>query len=372
MNSDHTPVNLEVRALNQQDVAYDDGRPLARDTAPGWKAALVVCALMAIFVIAVQGLVQPWIDLMLPFLEEADVKSEFAPHEQASNYLLLIMMAAGIAGHRFAVDGWQLRLSVGFILLGVAMYAAESDFIREMTLPVLAGPMLLIIGAGLLRTRRWMLLVFAAAIAFLVLGATIDFVSDHPELVASFDSSGLLERGATSLNEEVMELVGVAMMCLIPLLLFLPPLVRLTQANTAGAVLMLLAFALVAWGNGFLHYNYYRPMHILLLGGSLSGIGCLGAIATNQWLIRPRDRLVVLPQTGFYLVLILALCVLPVVYRMPPRWVNLTIWAIALLTLGWYLQRRSRTVVSDCPRMDPALAAAGPSRSRSRSRGQWS
>ena len=104
MNSDHTPVNLEVRALNQQDVAYDDGRPLARDTAPGWKAALVVCALMAIFVIAVQGLVQPWIDLMLPFLEEADVKSEFAPHEQASNYLLLIMMAAGIAGHRFAVE----------------------------------------------------------------------------------------------------------------------------------------------------------------------------------------------------------------------------------------------------------------------------
>ncbi|GAB4234831.1 MAG: hypothetical protein Kow00121_62500 [Elainellaceae cyanobacterium] len=195
------------------------------------------------------------------------VQSEYTLGEQLSKLYLLVIIQVAFVGYLSGNSIQKVKLSISFLLLGLVLYLAESNMISEEVQPFFGLVLLALVSYYLIRLRNWLSLSFIAfGIAAIVGGSMLDRLGEtNPENLNTLLQvlSSLLN--SLSFSEEQFDLLGVASCCLAAILSEQKPLESFFRRANKELVLAVLGTVLIAFGNGFIHFEY-KPAAKLYLG----------------------------------------------------------------------------------------------------------
>ena len=266
------------------------------------------------------------------------LESEYSLYEQLSSFYLLIIVLNSVVSYQVSNHIIKVKLSILFLVLGLAMYMSEHNMIKEITQPIFGfifGTCLCVL---LFRLRSWLctilLIVGFISIAF---GSLIDFawgnqsiISSLPDFVTPFVHPDL---------ERFLEFTGIAFLCLCSTLQFHMPLANFVSTNRKEILMILLAAGMISFGNGFIHYLHGPSSKLFLIGMVLTIAGFLGLVVTCKNINKNGAKFILVSEKFFYLFIFLFFLVLPSIHGRPRILTSLLLWLPTMLFMAFYLLR---------------------------------
>jgi len=269
-----------------------------------------------------------------PFIH---LRSEYQVGEQLSKYYLFVVMLISILSYRIVKDPLRLKMSIGFLILGLTMYLAESNMILEIVQPIFG---LLIVGCVvyfLLKGRLWLVLFLLLLGSFLISNAVIIDLLHEQEVIKPY----VPEQATIFLNalptEGRLEVIGIACVTLAVIISFLDVLAQFTQNNVKGTFWILFTSGMITVGNGFLHFQYRPRLRLVTLALLLTMIGFLGLMYTNKYVNKQNMRLTLVNEDSFYLFIFFFFVVLPTVFGRNHYVTSVFLWLPTMTLLALYL-----------------------------------
>lgn len=271
--------------------------------------------------------------------------SEYSLIEQATKFILLIMMAVSIMAYRNEEDSSKVKLSITCCLFAVAMYFSESNFIEESWQPMFGAVFILVALWQLLKTDVVALLFLLCGCTAIVMGMAGDMWSDHPEMFG--DRSAMFDLGRVLYSmEEQMDLWGVAFIVYACLFVFRGILTAFTVRYPANLILLFLSAGLVAAGNGFAHWQYH-PGQILTAAATVMALtGLVAMVLVTERQSGLELQFGFFDKSAFYRNCFLLFLVLPVIYGGVGGALNLILWASIFVLAGRYLYKNNPHLIA--------------------------
>jgi hypothetical protein len=266
------------------------------------------------------------------------LQSEYSLYEQLSSFYLFIIILNSVISYQISNDIINVKLSILFLVLGLAMYMSEHNMIKEITQPIFGlifGTCLCVL---LFRLRSWLCTIFLIvgfmSIAF---GALIDFawgnesaISLLPDFVTPFVHPHL---------ERFLELAGIAFLCLCSIIQFHAPLSNFVSKNRKEILMILLSVGMISFGNGFIHYLHRPSSKLFLFGMVLTISGFLGLVFTCQNINKIGAKFMLVSEKFFNLFIFFFFLVLPSIHGRPRLLSSLLLWLPTMLFMAYYLWR---------------------------------
>lgn len=261
-------------------------------------------------------------------------RSEYTVGEQLSKYYLFVVMLVSILSYRILKDPLKLRISISFLILGLTMYLAESNMIREKVQPLFGLLIFAYTFYLLIKGRLWLVSFLLFLGGFMISGGALK------DLELS-----MLEQVTGFLNalpgEERLEVIGIACVCLAVIVCFLDVISQFTQNNAKGTFLFLATSGMITVGNGFLHFQYRPSARLTMIFPLLlTMIGFLGFMYTNKYVNKQNMRLALVNEDFLYLFILFFFVVLPTVFERNNIVTSVFLWFPVMTFLALYLYHR--------------------------------
>lgn len=297
---------------------------------------LVLSALFWILVFLATVFWGPVYDLMNQIIT---MRSEYSLLEQGTKLLLLFMLTGSLIAYRNEELPARILLGLTFLLFGTAMYLAESNLIPEIGQPLFGALFILAIVWQLLKIDLIALVLVFCGGAGIFVGMLGDFLSEHPEVIASWSLILSTAQIVVSL-EEHLDLWGIAFFTYACLFVFRDILTRFFRNNRLNLAILVLSAALIASGNSFVHWQYQPGRTGQTIGTAMAFLGLLGVALVDRRLLKGDMRFGFFDRNVFYRNVALIFVVLPVIYGGLWSILNLILWLCFFTLAGAYLYQR--------------------------------
>ena len=298
------------------------------------KVAIIFIVFWCLFII-LYVLEKPYYLIMAKVIT---VKTEYKVLEQLSKYYLFIVMLVSIISYKHQIQIDRIKLSIGFLLIGLTMYLSESNMITEMAQPVFGIVILGNIFYLLYKSRSWltMLLLFSG-LAIIFLGWVKDYISEH-ELVNDYLPQYAIGYFKEKIREEAREVIGLAFVCLSVIICFLDSITAFFNENKFRYVLLVIVTSgMITIGNGFLHWQYQPNIKIESVALVLTLSGFIGFILTNRHMLKKNSNLTLVDEEEQYIFMFFVFVVLPAIHGSHNTMISLVLWFPAIMFIGGYL-----------------------------------
>lgn len=261
---------------------------------------------------------------------------EYTVYEQLSKYYVFIVILISIYSYRILNEPIRIKISICFLVLGLALYLSESNMIAEMAQPIFAFIILAYTFFLLYRSRSWFVFfLLLLGCSVISAGVSADFASEH-ELVKSYIPQPI--SNVLSIEyEEIYDVTGIGFICISVIIYFIDTIEKFIKSNTIGTLCILTTSGLVTVGNGFLHFQYKRSIGLTSFALMMTISGFLGLLMTNKYVNKKDAMLTLITEEHFYLFVFSFFVVLPVIYGNITAVESLVIWLPTLIFLGLYL-----------------------------------
>jgi hypothetical protein len=282
-------------------------------------------------VVVLSALWKPVWDYMKSFMQ---MHAEYSLLEQGSKLLLLVMLFTSLLELSNRKDEQAVRLGVTFSLFAVALYAAESNFIWSELQPLFGAFFILTICWRLLRSDWLALLFMLLGGGFIFLGIVSDVALDKPALLPATPFFEQWKANAAAVEEQF-DLWGIACMSFASLVAFRATLMKVFSDHPGDLLVLLVSLSLIAAGNGFVHWQYNPSPIFQVLSSALAMAGIFGLSRIDRRISGRGFELTRFDRERFYVGLIIAFVVLPVVFGGTGLPFNLIFW----LSFFYYFQK---------------------------------
>lgn len=274
--------------------------------------------------------------------------SEWNLLEQLSKYYLFVVMLVSIISYNHQKQIYKIKLSIGFLLIGLVMYLSESNMITNTAQPVFGIVIFGYIFYFLFKYRSWLTvsLIFLG-LATILLGWVIDYTTEN-EWVYDYFPQYALGYFNEKIREEGCDAIGLAFVCVSVIICFLDSLSAFFKENKLRYVLLVMVTSgMITVGNGFLHWQHHPNIKIKTFALVLTLLGFIGFILTNKYLLQKYRNLTMVDEEKQYLYMFFVFVVLPAVSGYQNTMISLVLWFPAFMFMGGYLFFRHPNVITD-------------------------
>lgn len=261
-------------------------------------------------------------------IEHVIVKSEYTLGEQMSKVYLLFTLLIGLYAYPRSTSPNKVLLSIGYIVLGLVTYIAESNMITELTQPILGIGLIGLVMFLLFKHQQWLsFLTIGTGVFILSLGSLTDLFHQYRHLFARFEP---LPDFFLNPPEELFDLIGVTLICMSAAYCFYSEIIDFVKTNLLGFLLLVLSIFIVSFGNGLLHYSYApsNNFHLTALAMSIVGF-LLFAFADYRFIFLNKEY-----QNFIYPSFAVFFIVLPSVFQQARNSIVFLIWIPFVITIA--------------------------------------
>ena len=266
------------------------------------------------------------------------VQSEYNALEQLSKYYLFIVMLVSIISYKHQIQIDKIKLSIGFLLIGLTMYLSESNMITGKAQPVFGIVIFGYIFYLLFKSRSWLtMLLLLLGLAAIFLGWARDYISEN-EWVNDYFHQYAIGYFKEKIREEACDAIGLAFVCVSVIICFLDSITAFFNKNKLRYVLLVaVTSGMITIGNGFLHWQHQPNIRIESVALVLTLVGFIGFILTNRHLLQKNKNLTLVDDEEQYIFMFFVFVVLPAIHGSHNTMISLVLWFPAIMFIGVYL-----------------------------------
>jgi len=267
---------------------------------------------------------------------------EYEISEQMSKYFVFLGVLISINLYSVSDRLDDIRLSICFMVFCLVMYLAESNMITNTLQPLFGVILLPYIFTILARNRSWIpFLSLVLACNLIMVGVLIDFVLDSqagraPDLITTLLPSSVVDI-ASSMEEETFEPVGAAFICYSVAVYSINPLQRVFRKGKYVILGFLIASAMIAIGNSFLHWmvaigrvQTFAAVSLCIMGGVLLSV-VINRVNRPRIIVGMPSQREVLTFIAYFFV------VLPSIFGRVNDTLSLVLWFPLVVYIGMLL-----------------------------------
>ena len=267
---------------------------------------------------------------------------EYRPSEQLSRYYILITILVSIHSSATQHLRSRVKLSICFLIFGIALYLSESDMIVVTAQPVFGFIILSYTFFLLARNREWIVffLLSIGCVIFSITalndlvwdyksGSNIEFITLLP--VPIYDCLG-------SINfEEKLEPIAAAFVCLSIIIYSIKSLTKFFQNNKYTTFCILFSAGMIVMGNSYLSWKHNPDTKLTLIALTLTIIGIFGLIKTSRAAIKEYTVIDLPTLESFSLFLLSFFVILPAVFGRSNNIISFVLWLPITIFFGIFL-----------------------------------
>ena len=277
--------------------------------------------------------------------------AEYTMAEQLAKFYLFIIVLISVLSYQVSKQANKIKLSISFLMLGLIMYMSESNMITENTQPIFGLIIVVSTCIFLLRIRSWFSIVLLIVGFSLVgCGSLIDLA--HEKEIVSLLLPSFIIPLLEFLPEDYYETLGIAFLCLSAILCFQVTLQDFLKRNKKVTLLILLASGMIAFGNGFLHWQYHPSVKRYLVALLMTISGFLGLVFFSKGSSKKNAIFKLVTEEWFYIFIFVFFVVLPSLHGWARSTTDLFLWLPTMFFMAVYLWRHHPVNCSDVKSQD--------------------
>lgn len=266
------------------------------------------------------------------------VRSEYRGVEQLSKFYIIVTLLVAVSAYRASQSSTDIKLSISFLLVALALYLGESDMIADQVQPLFGA---LFLGYALLLLlvgRAWLPLALLVLGCGGLLSGILSDAAHQGELLGTTVPRRVRAILAAAPDEELAEAVGSGFIGLAAMFRH-RSLFQIVRRNTLGVVCLIAASGSIAMGVSLLAF-VYAVRWVRELGFVIATLALVALVLTNKRLVSRIDRLALITEEQLYALAFVLLLLLPATYGRINIAMSLLLWLPAMFSLALYLYRR--------------------------------
>lgn len=294
----------------------------------------------------------PYHEFLKSFITIKDhLPTEYTMSEQMGKFYLFIIVLISVLSYQVSKQANKIKLSISFLMLGLIMYMSESNMITENTQPIFGLIIVVSSSMFLFRVRSWISIVLLIA-GFIMVGCGSLLDLAHEKEIVRLLLPTFIIHLLEFLPEDYYETLGIAFLCLSAILCFQVTLQDFLKRNKKVTLLILLASGMIAFGNGFLHWQYGPSGKRYLVALLMTMSGFLGLVYFTKGSSKKNAIFKLVTEEWFYIFIFVFFVVLPSLHGWARSTTALFLWLPTMFFMAVYLWRHHPVNCSDVKSQD--------------------